>query len=493
MSAVHASGDGLLPWRPMRVVLLSAWQARRNQGSLWPWALIGVLMVMAIGLVVWFEPGEQAWALGLVLAGAVGATALLGVWMLLAYNVLAQNHPQLAPTVPGHVRALRFVLILGVAVLAGLAAAVTALMGGPVAGLSCTVAGVCTVFVCGIRWPRLWIGVAIVGWTATLWVPSDGAKWLGAGLRSLPWPVLVGAVALAVAWALRAVVMQGGERHANHHNRQLRLAATMKGTPPMVGEQAFGAGGWGWTLAWGQRVYARWLMRLVGQRHRRAVDLLALGQGPQLHWTGVVTGAMGGWAFAAMLLMSIVLFPQWDGGQGFAGGLAIGLAFASYTVVMQTPALMWARRREQVLLRLLPGAPQGPALNRWLALHLSRLHLLAMALQWFTVWGLSRLVMPAQRWVWPQHMAEAMLVLGPLAMLFMWRDWSRLKAPGGGAQVLMAVGAVALAGLGFVWFAWFGYGIGTLAGLVLALGLPLGAWRWRALQRAPAAWPAGRR
>ncbi len=492
MSAVHASGDGLLPWRPMRVVLLSAWQARRNQGSLWPWGLILALMMVAVGLVARLASGERAWELGLGLAGIVGAAVLLMSWLLVAYNVLAQNHPQLAPTVPGQVRALRWVFGLGVAVLSGLAALVTAAFGGPVAGVACIVAGASTLFVCGIRWPQLWIAVAVLGWSAPLWMPSHEARVLGAGLRALPWPVMVGAMALAVAWVLHTVVMPGGERHAQHHGRLLK-SALMKGQPALVAEGGLGAGGWSWVLTWGRQANLAWLMRVVSRSKPRPAALLALGQGPQLHWTGVVTGVLGGWAFVALVLLVTRQFPQWEVGQGLGRGLAVGLAFASFTVLLQAPGLLWAQRREQALLRLLPGIPQGPALNRWLALHLSRLHLTAVLLQWLTVWGLSTLATSAQGADWLRTMAQASLVLSPLAMLLLWRDWSRLKAPGGGAQVLAVLGTIALVGAGFVWFGWLGNSVQALAALVLALGLPLGMWRWRALQRAPVAWPAGRR
>lgn len=491
MGAAGTAGP-LLPWRAVRVVLLSAWQARRNQGSLWPWAALLVPMVLAPALLAWFMPGERAWVLALVIDGIVAAGLLFGAWLLLAYNVLAQNHPQLAPTVPGQVRALRWVLGLGVATLGGLAALVTAAFGGPVAGLACIVAGVSTLFVCGIRWPQLWIAVAVLGWSAPLWIPSDGAKWLAAGLRALPWPVMVGAVGLAVAWALWAAVMSGGARHAHHHGRLLKVVAMMKGQPPLVAEAGMGSVGWAWALLWGRRAYAAWLMRVLGRPQPRPAALLALGQGPQLHWTGVATGVVGGWVFIALVLVVTRLFPHWDVGQGLVQGLAIGLAFASYTVLLQAPALLWAQRREQALLLLLPGTPQGPALNRWLALHLSRLHLTAVGLQWLTVWGLSTLASTTQGADWLRTMAQAALLLSPLAMLLLWRDWSTLKAPGGGAQVLVVLGALALVAAGFVWFGWLGYSVQVLAALVLALGLPLGAWRWRAIQRAPMPWPAGR-
>ncbi len=493
MSAVHVSGDGLLPWRQMRVVLLSAWQARRNQGSLWPWAVILALMVSAVGLVAWLAPSDRAWELGLVLLGIVCGAVLFGGWLLLAYNVLAQNHPQLAPTMPGQVRALRWVLGLGVATLTSLGAFVAALLGGPVAGVACIVAGVSTLFVCGIRWPKLWIAMAVVGWSAPLWVPSHEARVLGAGLRALPWPVLMLAVALVVTWALRAAVITGGERHAHHHARLLKAGTLMRGQPPMVGDAGAGYGVWGWALAWGRGAYASWLMRVVSRPQPRLAALFALGQGPQLHWTGVATGVLGGWFFLALLLLVVRLYPEWAVGQSIAGGAAIGMAFGSYTVLLQAPSVLWALRREQALLRLLPGAPQGPALNRWLALHLSRLHLLSVALQGLTVWILSRLAGTFPGGGWFQHAAEAMLLLGPLAMLLLWRDWSTLKAPGGGTQVQMVLGAVALVGAGLVWFVWLDYGLLTLAALVLALGLPMGAWRWQVAQRAPVAWPAGRR
>lgn len=134
-------------------------------------------------------------------------------------------------------------------------------------------------------------------------------------------------------------------------------------------------------------------------------------------------------------------------------------------ILAQWPAMLWATRREQALLRLLPGTPQGVALNRWLALQLS---------------GLQALT------------AAPFLVLSPLAVLTLWRDWPRLGAPQGVFSTAMLPVIAGVTAAAYAWVTGSCQGAGPLALRVLPLWLALAAWRWRVLGSKPAAWPVGR-
>jgi len=214
-----------------------------------------------------------------------------------------------------------------------------------------------------------------------------------------------------------------------------------------------------------------------------------LGLGPMLSAPGVLIGA------ASVALIWIVpaliawLFPQWALVQSINAGLNFAVGVVVLTINTQWPAILWVTRREQTLLRLLPGAPQGGALNRWLALRLSGLQALTAAFFLGLLLALQGLQGTGGQ---ESQVAQASLVLSPLAVLMLWRDWSRMSAPQGifSPAMLPVVAGVNVAA--YAWVAGSGLGAGSLALLVLPLWMALAAWRWRVLGSKPAAWPVGR-
>ncbi|TXI18349.1 MAG: flavin reductase, partial [Roseateles sp.] len=110
--------------------------------------------------------------------------------------------------------------------------------------------------------------------------------------------------------------------------------------------------------------------------------------------------------------------------------MAIGLMSMGINPAFMLPAMLWHSRREQALLRLLPGMPQGQALNRAVA-RLQLRHTLTAWLLCST--GLVALALAADQM--------------PLAQRFATRDIDRFagvawREGAGGAPVLDGVAAV---------------------------------------------------
>jgi hypothetical protein len=153
---------------------------------------------------------------------------------------------------------------------------------------------------------------------------------------------------------------------------------------------------------------------------------------------------------------------------------------------------LWASRREQTLLCLLPGVPQGARLNRWLALHLARMVLLVLALLLIVVWVLVRFANAYIHGGKYDELPLAMVVLAAPWMFLLWKNWAHARAPLGNAAGQVVLGMAVVGGLAAAWVFGLDRPWYELAALTLLLMLPLGWWRWRVISRAPVAWPVGR-
>jgi len=485
-------------------VLLSALQARRNQGSMWfPVLLLALLFGAPLALWV-FLPSQRAPSLAALAFGMLGGMVLILTWTLLTFNVLQQNHPQTARLMPGQLKALRLSLML-VASLVGLTCGLfVAARGGSAAQAALTTLtsiAVCSFLALCIRWPMLWLVLAVLGWTTPQWLTPGAFQALRALWQAQP-EALAAAVLAASALALHAVVLGGGAAHEKAHARLKVTSAAFRGQPLANNPRALAqAQGWAWALRGGMAAYSAWLRHLVtiqtqtqtrtqhvGASHAR----LAMGLGPQVHWTGAMASVLTGVMFSAMVVGVTLVFPHWQLGQSIRGGVVIGTAVGGLTLLFQVPAAMWASRREQALLRLLPQAPQGAALNRWLALRLAGLQLLTTLAQVLVMLLFGSLIDLNSLWASGGEIALTALLLSPLLVVVLWRDWSRLRAPAGLHQILNVAAMLSLTVCAVLWVKVLAAPWWTMAGVTAALLLPLAAWRWRALGRMPAAWPGGR-
>jgi hypothetical protein len=419
------------------------------------------------------------------------AIVLAAAWAMLVFNVLRQNHPHTARLLPAQLPALRNTLLGTAALLCAVSTLLSWLAGGPVlataAGMALGLASVAL----SLRWPWVWLVVATLGSSLPLLSVGGHLEPVTSLWRAAPEVLTVLALVLA-ALALRAVVMTGDARHERAHTRLRMMNAAAWGQLWGTSSQSLG-GLAGWAMKRGNSAYAAWLGRLLAQARPNVRARLAMGLGPQTHWTGVLAGQAMGVTLVVLMLLAVQLFPHWEVGQAMAGGLMLGTAFGGLAVsLVQLPAALWASRREQSLLRLLPGVPQGAQLNRWLAARLAGVHLTVLVMQGLLVLVMSGFVDSNIFGGQAGALALSALLLSVLLVFTLWRNWARAKAPAGGAQVLMMLAASAIYGLAAAWVYWLHRPWFELAALTLLLMLPLGWWRWRLISRAPTAWPMGR-
>ena len=486
--------DALLPPSPFRrqlaLVVRSACQAHRNPGTAWLFiALIG-FMALLCGVVAMAMPHGRAAHPVAVIGTVMASVIALLAWSMLAFNVLQQNHPHWIALLPGHARMLRTVLIGSALAVSAACGLLGMLAGWPFAMTALTVAAIAAAAAIGMRWPWLWLLDAVVLWAifATL---NGGLPAPLAGLLQRAPLAVVGAVLAAVVLALRATVFTGGRAHARLHERLQARGTGLRGFVVPSGLRPDSTSGW-WKLC-GRRVYDAWLRRTLTRADSTIGARLALGAGAQAHWTGTLTNVAFGMAILLPALVVLELAPAWQIGRGMRTGLLMGIAFSSLTVSVQLAPALWASRREQALLMLLPGVPRGPALNRWLGGRLVCLQLTVTACQLTILWLVERALPPADNDL-EQAMAFALgtIAVGPLLILWLWRDWSRARAPSGKLYSGAFGATLTASGIAAAWVfllqrPWY-----ELAIVIVLVLLPLAWWRWRSLSRWPAAWPVGR-
>lgn len=464
-------------------VLRGALRAYPSHGRLrWLVMLSGLLALPGVlpGRILASQPLLLILALlGMALLAVI---AVIGWWALLA-NLLRQNDPQFARTLPGHVRALRLTLWSTAAALSALAAVCSSKLGGSaLAGVSLA-ALVCTGMTVVLRWPALALPLLIV-WAAP--VPFERGALFHAWQAA---PLLATAlVVAATAGVLHAAVMRGGPRHARVHRRAVMQAAVWRGEAAQAARREPGAAAGQGAQRWLQPIVLAYgaSLRQALRQPRSPRQRLALGLGPMLSVSATLIGSAG----AALMWVGMAavarLFPQWELAQAIYAGLTFAMGPMVLASLLQWPTALWVTRREQTLLRLLPGTPQGGTLNRWLALRLSALQALTAAL-------FTGLLLALQGAGSPQgRVALVGLMLSPVATLALWRDWSRMREPQGAMSLSQLPVIAAVIAAAYAWVSLAGLSIGLLAALVLPAWLVLASWRWHVLGQLPAAWPAGR-
>jgi hypothetical protein len=497
MSAAASKGFTLIPTAHRRV-LLSAWQANRTRGSMWYFGFLGLVLASVAVWAWWPSPGQSpqgsvftAMITTIFSALAISPIVLVWAWAKLVYNVLLQNHPHMARLLPAQVPVLRNTLLGTAALLCAVPTLLSWVFGGPVLAIAAGLAlGLASVALC-VRWVWLWPLCVTLGFTLKRMAANgdlDGAAVLW---RTAPEALTLVALVLS-ALGLRAVVMTGDYRHERAHARLKVMSAAKRGQVPGTSSPSFG-GMVGWAMKRGDSAYAAWMDRVLAQVHPTVGARLALGLGPQTHWTGVVAGQVQGLVWVALALLVIVLFPKWNLGHTFASWLMIGAIMSGLAVTVgQLPTALWATRREQSLLRLLPGTPRGAYLNHWLARRLAGVHLAVLTVQGMLLAILNNFVTSDVFGGQAFELALSGLVVGMSLCLTHWRNWAATKAPTGDAQGMLMLAMFLVGGLSAAWVLWLERPWYELAALTLLLTLPLGWWRWRVISRAPSAWPVGR-
>jgi hypothetical protein len=349
-AAMQTVPTGGTPSAMHAAVLRAPWQRRRNARQ-WPWmAATPLLLALPVGLMAWWTSMQPR-----ILVAALGIVWLTWLWWMQVEGLLRQNRVLLARTVPGHASVLRQSLLLQ----AGLA--------------TLTAVGLLTLAVdMPLRW--LWVvapSIVMLTWLARepwLWLAFGiGSPMLGemrqASLYMTGLPLLQQLVALAALVALLATcVGQGGTLHRWSDARQERwqrsLRAMSEGRPAPTGAQSAVERalqrGFDWPLRrWRDRVLAAGAAAPVSTRLQ--LGLGTGGQWTQLAWIGVLAASLA-LAILAWVMhgYDVSIVQVADGGRI---GLSIGLFAIACGTLHTRMGQLWARRREQALLVLLPGVP----------------------------------------------------------------------------------------------------------------------------------------
>ncbi len=333
-------------------LLRQPWQARRlDTGWRWPWLgpLVWTLGALAT-LLVW-PAMSSLWL------GALGLIWLAWLWWLLADGLYGQNRPALARLLPGHVHALQLQLLLFGALVTAAAVVVLTLALGPIRPWLWLVLPVVVLMAWLAREPWLWLPACLLG----PWTPMHA--WAAEVANASPGLQLLGL--LAAGWLLAASIGSGGRLHCWHAARRARwlhaesaqregrvVPSTALSLPLRVLWRLFD-----WPrLVWRNRVLAQGAAAPLGARLNLGLGLG--GQWAELLWVGALLSS----------IPAIILFSRWHSASAIElqemidfsrFGLCIGVF--SMIVSMQHGRLsrLWARRREQALLALLPGVPKG--------------------------------------------------------------------------------------------------------------------------------------
>lgn len=472
-------------------MLLAFWR-QRDPESVWSRRALAALMPLGIAIGLYLAP--ERWPL--LLAG--NAALLLAVlWLAVVGSLMLQNHPHVARFVPGHVRKLREAAVASWAAATLCCALLLWLFLPRMPSLPAVLllAAATLVFTAwAVRQWQLWF---LLSFVPLLLFGAGLDKRLAPLWRALhelwtaqPWSVLALSL-LAMGWSLTRLFGDGDEGHRVSYACRERMRNAMRdGTGGKRGMGMFGRPGEllgrpfeHAASAWLAHVLAR--ARPEARSVMRRAEIVLHGQ---QHWLRQGMGAL--LALTIAVLSFVVAFTLAGGGlqdnwtKG-AYGMAIGIASMGFNPSFALPGMLWHSRREQALMRLLPGMPQGAALNRavaWLQLR----HALV-------AWALTTAALALLAWAandpYLLCLAFAALPLGAVCLL---RVPARMKAPSSWTAALPVFVFIA-GGWGlYALHQTLDLPLAALAGACLGASLALGLWRWRAVCRAPLALPAGR-
>jgi len=472
-------------------MLLAFWRQRDLEA---PWGRRALIALLLLGAAAGLYLAPQLWSVQL----AGDATLVLAVlWLAVVGNLMVQNHPHAARLVPGHVRQLReaavaswFLTTLCCALLPWLF-----LPDMPSLPLLLLIAAATLVYTAwAIRqwqlWfllsfgPMLFFGTGLHQRLAPLWSALH-ELWTGQ-----PWLVLALSL-VALGWSIARLFGNGDEGHVVTYacRERMRQASRDSMGGKRGGMAFFGRPGEQLARPF-ERAASAWLAHVLARSRPEAGSVMRRAEivlHGQQHWLRQSMGVLLTLCIAALsFVMAFALAGQglhdhWTQG---AYGMAIGIASMGFNPSFALPNMLWHSRREQALMRLLPGMPQGMALNRavaWLQLR----HALV-------AWVLTTSALALLAWAAGdlKLLCLAFAAL-PLYALCLLRVPAQMTASNGWTAVLPVFGFI-LGGWGLYGLQQtLGVPLAALAGLCLGGSLALGLWRWQVISRAPQALPAG--
>lgn len=466
-------------------------------------SLLGGLALGA--LAVWLVPATTPIPRDF-LTGMVGVSAMLILWWMQVESLLQQNRPMLARLVPGHAAALRRSLVLQwllhTAVWTSLL--VAQLDAWPRAAAWAAGLGVgLFVLVWLVRHPVLWLGVALLFFGSII-VLGRQLKVHVRALRDALQPALaepgtawltlaLGATVLALL--LRWAIGSGGEAHRRLAERRDRMVAMSRAMQTGCGVPVRHQTG---ITGWVHRLISQPWQVLLAQALRPGAAPASIGRlnlllaGPS-HWARQL--GMG------LLIVVVVVLPlalmlawlpsgkqsPWD---AMRFGLCMGVFSMGVNPLVQLGGALAARRREQGLLMLAPGVPQGAVLrDAWTAYQMR---------QFLIGWGLCTAGLLGVMLVWSGPGAQrfvAGFAAGCLPWVALaWRDWARLRIAPGRNRSAQLIGLVMLGGATVAGGLAERLAVDPVASLALGAAVTAGLALWGRLRRAqrPAPFPVGR-
>lgn len=471
-------------------ILTASWRQRRTEKS---WggiiAMAGLLLCTAF-LLGYLYGGDSS---AMTKAFCISAALFIQVmWMLHILSIYQYNHPAHARLVPGNLRRIRESIIgLWIAV-----SVICTLVLVPAFGFTGHLFLAIAVMTVLSITPALWIAALAFG-VLQPWLSDFGVnQFLRGTARTVynDWAVALGIVALIVcAWILtHSIIRNGNEKHQKNFEQASRMRwAAM---PNAEGRQA-SLHHWG---HWGTRILrviqypvTRYMQHLVRNPKNTPSHVMARAElmfGADVHWVMQVSMA----AVVTVLTMLACFFARlyWgaEWGAEMFGGLML-LVFAVFFIGLTPPMSLhqaiFRSQREQSLLMLVPGMPQGAHLNRILSVRFLR----QTAIAWLTA-ALIATQLPLKPGFHTLVTAALIGFLPALGLVI--QDWSRMQRQRP-SRVLVYMMAT-LAGpvicsvcmFNLQWSAWALLIASAIVTLVLLL------WRWNKLQGFPAALPAGR-
>lgn len=473
-------------------VLLASWR-QRDRSS--PWlrrSVHAVLILLCVAALVWMPP-EAGWRV----VGGVALLVVLGAWLAACGSLMEQNHPTLARTVPGHLRSLQGAALLGWALSTALTTlllwAMLPLPGlWPVLLLSSGFIAVFLLWSSRMVW--LWLLLTLLSPLSGVWAARLAP--LGRNIAALWEAHTQGLLLLGLLVQAGLVVAALGAGGARHRERYTRQAVMRNAMRMQFDARQADAAAWGRPVEWLSRpfglAFQAWQRRLLARAdNNNPGDVMARAaivlHGPQ-HWLYQLMTITAILIAAALILGTVFATTAVDLSmvlRNGALGMGIGIASMGFNAGFTLPNMLWQSRREQALLRLLPGMPQGRALNRAVA----RLHL-RDALAFGLATSMALLAMQAA------GANPLLMVLPPAALPIMAVTLTRrpaaLRAPTATTAVAPVFLYFMLAGSTFLLVRDLGVPLWlTSAGMAAWAALML-AWRWHRLAAAPMALPAGR-
>ena len=475
-------------------ILLAFWRQSNMDTSRWFRPLFYGAVLIGLAVAVWFMPTRQ---LRIVIVCSMSVLALFGGWVMLLVNLLEQNHPTTTRLVPGHLRRLRQATLaawLLMSVTQGLLAW-WALDGK--APLSALLLATAAVGVAAAWAQRHWL------WAIVLYMgPSFVAPHLNEHLAPLwrpladiwqaqPWACLALSLFVLGAWLMRIFGTGdiGHQKAYERRQRALKLARSgMSGNRATVGSP--GRAG-DWMARPADTLAAKWLARLLARAQPQQASVMAraeLALHSQQHWLRHAVGVglalpCVGLGFA--LFFGLLGVAPHDIFFSAVGGIGLVLAIAGFSPGFGLRNMLWHTRREQALLVLLPGMPQGRQLNQAVAFMQLRHFLLAWAV---TTLLLGTLLLQTGNAALLSFSVAAL----PMGILNLMRPPATMRAPTPWTTSRPVMGFFLLNAVLWALCAWLDGLVWLLAGVSLVLSAVLLAWRWRTLGQIQAALPAGR-